>query len=356
MKHKEQLDLSAVKSLHIELGYPCNIRCIMCFQQNFAQRMDRRIWEEALLPVYPHVDVVLIQGGEPTILKESRELVALVSKLNSSARFGMMTNGVRFDDYWQQIFAEKGWEANFSINAATKETHERINKGSNFDVVCGNLTRLIQLRKERDSKLRILLSFVIIPENIHEVAEFIEFGHRHGIDVRFFFDTSRMPEENQIVEGEVARAFELRRTYRDVTAVEGLASFYDYYCHHRGVVNRHADEKETAPDKCSAPWQGLFVDRNGQVQFCCMSNLILGDLNRTTIEKVWNNRRARAFRKRMADGDFRYCQPDCPLNTNPNYTFDLVKFEYYLSRFITEFRSSPRLACRKAMRKLKIYT
>jgi hypothetical protein len=58
----------------------------------------------------------------------------------------------------------------------------------------------------------------------------------------------------------------------------------------------------------------------------------------------------------MAEADFRYCQPDCPLNTNPNYTLDLVKSEYYLSRFIAEFRSSPRLACKKAMRKLKIYT
>ena len=41
----EQRPLSSVKSLHIELGYPCNIRCIMCFQKNFTQRMDRRIWE-----------------------------------------------------------------------------------------------------------------------------------------------------------------------------------------------------------------------------------------------------------------------------------------------------------------------
>jgi MoaA/NifB/PqqE/SkfB family radical SAM enzyme len=327
----------------------------MCFQENFSQKMDRRIWETALLPVYPHVELVLIQGGEPTILKESKDLVALVSNINPTARFGMMTNGLRFDDYWQQTFAEKGYEVNFSINAATKETHEIINKGSKFDVVCSNLTRLTELRRERGASLDIRLSFVIIPENVHEIADFVEFGKQHGVDVRFFFDATRMPVENQRVEEEVARAFELKRSYRDVMDVLGLSTFYNYYCHHRGVENRFADEREAAAEKCNAPWQGLNVDRNGLVQFCCMSNLILGDLNKATIEDVWNNRRARAFRKRMAEGDFRYCQPDCSLNTNPNYTFDLVKSQYYLSRFISEFRSSPSVAYKKAMRKLKLY-
>ena len=135
--------LSSVEQLHIEMGYPCNVRCIMCFQENFSQKMDSMIWKSALLPVYPHVSRVLVQGGEPTVMKDCKELISLVLSHNPSARFGVMTNGLLFGDYWRETFVDHGYEVNFSLNAASQVTHELINVNSRYSKVMDNLNRLI---------------------------------------------------------------------------------------------------------------------------------------------------------------------------------------------------------------------
>ncbi len=349
----ENLPLSAVQKLHIEMGYPCNLRCIMCFQGNFTQRMAPRIWKEALLPIYPHLQRVPIQGGEPTILKDCRELISLLLSFNPDVEFAMMTNGLMFDEYWRETFVDHGYEVNFSVNGASKAVHEAVNVRSDFERVMGNLTRLIRLREERGRKLAVYMSCVVLPENAHEIADFIELGHRLGTGVRFFCDASRVPPRSEAVERVVERGFELAHRYHEETPVVGLAMFYRHYCRHAGIENRLSHEQDFVPPKCRSPWRELNVDRLGRVKFCCMSNITLGDLNKNGIEEIWNGGRARLFRRRLAAGDFRYCQTECSLNTKPNFALDYLKADYFVRKFVAEFRASPDLAYRKAVRKIK---
>jgi MoaA/NifB/PqqE/SkfB family radical SAM enzyme len=288
-------------------------------------------------------------------MKECKELIALVLSLNPSAKFGVMTNGLLFNDYWRETFVDHGYEVNFSLNGASQSTHETINVNSKYNKVMDNLTRLIELRSTRANTLAIYVSFVIVPENVHEIAAFVELANRLGVNARFFYDASRMPEagDSEKVEEEIARSFAALKTHRDRIFVEGLAAFYRHYCRNSGIENRLNHEKEAAPPKCMAPWKGLNVDRLGQVRFCCMSSLMLGNLNRNDIHEIWNGHRAQMFRKRMAVDDYRYCQASCILNAKPNYAVDYVKADYYVRKFVTEFRSSPKLAYRKAVRKIR---
>lgn len=347
--------LSSVEQLHIEMGYPCNVRCIMCFQENFSQKMDSMIWKSGLLPVYPHVSRVLIQGGEPTVMKDCKELIALVLSHNAAARFGVMTNGLLFGEYWRETFVDHGYEVNFSLNAASQATHERINVNSSYGKVMDNLERLIALRDGRKSPLAIFLSFVIIPENAHEVTDFVELADRLGVNARFFYDATRMPPagEGERVTREVERGFAAMKRTEDRIFVEGLAAFHRHFCKLRRIQNRLSQEQEKAPPRCMAPWKGLNVDRLGQVRFCCMSDLMIGNLHRKNIHEIWNGRRAQMFRKRMAAEDYRYCQASCILNRKPNYAIDYVKVDYYVRKFMAEFRSSPKATYRKALRKIR---
>ncbi len=350
---RQRTPLTSIRGLHIELGYACNVRCIMCFQENFTQMMDSRIWEKILLPVYPLVDRILIQGGEPTVLKRSRDLIALALSLNPGVKFAVMTNGLLFDGFWRETFVEHGYDVNFSINAAHKATHEAINVGSDYETVMKNLRTLIELRDKRGTDLSIHISCVILQENIRELADFVELAARLGVDVRFFYDATRRSDHIDGVEHAVRRALAKAREHRDRTCVEGLATFYGDYCRRKGVENLLKDEMEWPPPICPAPWCWLNVDRLGKARFCCMSYIVLGDVTKTPIEEIWNGRGARAFRRRMAHGDFRYCMEACSLNAKPNYRLDLVKGRYYARKFISEFKASPQLACRKANRKVK---
>jgi len=66
---------------------------------------------------------------------------------------------------------------------------------------------------------------------------------------------------------------------------------------------------------CTAPFGQLDVYDDGRVHLCCSAWLptAAGDLNRQSLEQVWNSERARAIRASIHDGSFRYCSHDvCP--------------------------------------------
>ena len=58
------------------------------------------------------------------------------------------------------------------------------------------------------------------------------------------------------------------------------------------MENIYRDEIEPLKPKgeCMMPFNNLYIDHLGRVQACCMSNLVLGNINNETIDKIWNKR------------------------------------------------------------------
>lgn len=354
MSKKNTIKLENIDELHVELGYQCNLRCIMCFQKDYTQKINPDIWQKKLLPLYPHLKRLIIQGGEPTVIPASKDLVDLALKENKDIKFGIMTNGLLFDEYWQKLFVEHGYSVNFSLNGADKEVHEKINVHSKFDKVMKNLQDLIDLRNIQKSDLEISISFVIIPENLHQLTDFVELANKLGVEkVRFFFDASRLPEDVEEVRKNIDKALQKRNKYKDNLKVEGLFKFFEYYSFKRKIDNPYSEEKEDIPPRCLAPWKSLYVDHYGKTMQCCMSNVILGDLNKSDLEDLINVKKARDFRAKMAKGDFRYCQATCLENTKPKYGLNISNLRGYLEKFFYDFKQSPSVAFKKVLRKLK---
>ncbi len=273
---------------------------------------------------------------------------------NPEIKFGIMTNGLLFTDYWQKLFVGHGYSVNFSLNGADKKIHEQINVNSKFDRVMKNLQDLIELKDKEKSDLEISVSFVIIPENLHQLGDFVELVHELGVQkVRFFFDASRLPENIEEVKKNITSALQKREKYEDTLAVEGLLKFYEYYSFKKKIENEHKDKKEKIPAKCLAPWKSLYVDHYGKVMQCCMSNVVLGDLNKNSLEELINVKKAQDFRAKMSKGDFRYCQATCLENTKPKYGLNISNSRGYWDKFLFEFKESPSVAFKKVGRKLK---
>lgn len=352
--NKHLSKLKNIKDLHIEMGYQCNLRCKMCFQKDYSQKMDSKIWQEKLLPIYPTLEKIIIQGGEPTVIQDTKKIIDLALKINPSIKFGTMTNGLLFDQYWQNLFVDHGFMVNFSLNAVDKTTYESIQRHSNYEKVWGNLKNLIALKNEKKSSLKIFISFVILPDNIQQLTDFVKMGQQLGVDrVRFFFDASMLPDKTDLVTKEVKKTIKLIEDKQIDLAIEGLACFYDYYCSNKNITNNYKDKIKEDVKKCTAPWTSLYIDHQAKVQFCCMSNLILGDLKKQTLENIWNNSKALKFRKRITGNDFRYCQPTCMENLNPDYSLSLTKIICYLNKFKFDFMASPKVAWQKTLRKIK---
>ncbi len=356
MQKSETIPLTALRQLQLEMGFACNIRCVMCFQENYSQRLDPVVWRESLAPIYPRVAHVTLGGGEPTVYKDSWQVLEQILAVNQSVRFGISTNGILFDEPWCDLFIRHGRNINFSINGATREVHEAVNKGSRWDGVMENIARVVEARNATGRDLLIAISMVIVQENVHELTDFLRLGQRLGVNVKFFYDATRLPSGDLKVAEEIARAQAVARETEGVIRIAGLDAFCRHYAARYGGPAQTGGLAQKGgpaapPPACALPWSAIHVDRLGEVRFCCWSYASLGNLRRQGIEEVWNSRRARLVRRKMAADDFRWCSAACELNPHPTFGLDRVKLAYYISRFSTEFSASPDEAMRKVVRR-----
>ena len=142
------LPLARLTRLHVVLGTSCNCRCAMCYQTDFRSALDPAIYETALRPLFPHLREIILQGGEPTILPQTRRWADLALRENPAIRFAMFTNGQRFGPEWTSFFVARGSFVHFSINAATEATYRRIVAGdADWNRLRDNVRHLDAARK-----------------------------------------------------------------------------------------------------------------------------------------------------------------------------------------------------------------
>lgn len=65
--------------------------------------------------------------------------------------------------------------------------------------------------------------------------------------------------------------------------------------------------------KCYKPWTDFGIwDIGGNVRACCWSKIILGNINKNSIEEIWNGEKYQRLRHDIASGIFE-CNPQCPV-------------------------------------------
>jgi MoaA/NifB/PqqE/SkfB family radical SAM enzyme len=208
------IDYSELKRLKVMFGEGCNIDCIMC-QQNGKSRdyldHEKLIENIALSPF----ELVEIQGGEPLFIKPARLFFDFVA--SQGKKTSMLTNGMLVTERWAEKIARHGSFIHFSLNAASKETHERVNRGSRWEVVLRNIQRVRAAREKHQTDVSIRGHMTIVPENVHEVPLFIRKHQELGFDwIDFGFDfsvpqylrTQMDASERQALKQEIAAALE----------------------------------------------------------------------------------------------------------------------------------------------------
>ena len=278
------LALSSVKRLHIVVGQKCNQQCLMCTSRDDDKGIHPDIYRHHLQPLYEHIEEVVIQGGEPTIITEAAECMDTILATNSAVRFSIMTNGKAFDENWRTRFLEHGHRVNFSLNAATEETYNRVTCGGDWKRVMANLEALITARNESHSKLLVTCSFVVLRENEHEIEAFRKLCRELGCDGVRFFQDSRA----EMVKGR-----------------------------HSGSGSGSSNSKSSMiseASNCELPFEALFVHTDGCVSFCCHMRDYLGNVLEEPIEKLWNNIVAKSIRLSFKKDGRAICRAYCSLS------------------------------------------
>jgi MoaA/NifB/PqqE/SkfB family radical SAM enzyme len=134
----------------------------------------------------------MLYGGEPLVIKSTKRFLDHCAE--HAVKVTFITNGTAVSEEMANKIALDCHAVTFSLNAATKETHEIGNVGSKFDKVIRNIDRVIDAKKRLNGKVAICGHMTIVPENLDELPLFIEKREEFGVEaINFSYDVSVPP-------------------------------------------------------------------------------------------------------------------------------------------------------------------
>lgn len=165
------------RGLMVKIAGRCNLSCIMCERHIRAERdMTRSVWGLVKERLIPHVREVELTGlGEPTMHPNfdswAKDVVA------SGKRLIFPTNGHFLDRTGVIGSVGDNPTVSISIDAASKETYEKIRVGGDFERVKKNIVAFHQAVPGAE----FWSTFVAMSENIDELPDFIDLAASLGI-------------------------------------------------------------------------------------------------------------------------------------------------------------------------------
>ena len=186
------IDYGDLRHLHLGFGDACNLDCIMC------RRVRGNVTALSAAALVRNVDLrpfreIVIQGGEPLAIPEC---LHYLDHLAVQAKpYVLLTNGLLIDEDRAQDLALHAAKVVVSLNAATQEVHERVNRGSRWEQVLASVERLRAARDARGTPMELVCRVTMVPENLTDVPGALRLFQAWGFDsLNFGFDRRSVPQ------------------------------------------------------------------------------------------------------------------------------------------------------------------
>jgi len=155
--------------INVESSTACNAKCTFCTRYDMTRKhgmmtdelFHKVIKEGKEMGVKQYSPFLM---GEPFVFPRIWEWLDYMEEEGVQAN--LYTNGI-FVDIDRLIKYKNIRYLNFSVNAATKETHAKVMRGPDFDVVKKNLEYAFE-----KCPFMVRASFVVTEDNQHEIEDF----------------------------------------------------------------------------------------------------------------------------------------------------------------------------------------
>lgn len=283
--------------LHVdyEMKFCCNLRCPMCLMSLPAE--DRARYGRADQELSPGRVIELVRQGaeagqkamgfgglwEPLLEPALPEIVAEARKAGLvDVMFN--TNGLLLTEKTGRALMEAGLtRLMISLDAASRETYEKMRVGSDFETVVANIENFMSLRRRLGRALPLVrISFCRTAVNEHELGPFIA-RWREAAD--FFSIQAYGRYESAYPPGFPKNAF------------------------------------GAAPSgRCAQPHKRLLVRHNGDVLPCCDASgasLVMGNIKKQSLARIWRSPELADLRASLAGAEKNPTCRACQLKFEP---------------------------------------
>jgi len=290
----------------IEPTTRCNLKCRMCVTATPNHKNNNLRFEEfrSVIDKLPSVVCVNIQGnGEPFLNNE------ILNMINYAARSGKSvftcTNAMVLDEDKIDAIIESGlFELGISLESANRDKYEYIRRGSDFDKLIYNISRLVRLRDLRNRNLIIKFWVTVMNNNLNEIEDIIRFASELGVDGIYF---QRLQHK-----------YDYRLNYAGNFASDpetGLNFTRKQFMRRFGRIAREYGIPVGFSGKCLWPWMGIFINAKGFVTPCCVINdyekYSPGNILYQDLKNIWNHKSYYAVRSAVAGKNTIQCCQDC---------------------------------------------
>ena len=268
------------KEIFIDLTSFCNHRCIFCANSKVKNKammesgMVRRVLKEGYDCGIRELG--MYATGESFLLKDLARYIAEAKTIGYKYLF-ITTNGALATPERAKEVLESGLDSiKFSINAGTRESYKYIHGKDEFDLVIENLKWISKYRGQSGLNYRIYVTMVYVDSVKHEieilkemVMPYIDEWDPHGITNQ----CGNMFENNEI-----------------------------------GLIAANSPRGRGKLEICFQPFKGFTVTPEGYITACVIDysrDLIVGDLNKSSMKDIWTNSIYRKFRQKHLEKDLR---------------------------------------------------
>jgi short-subunit dehydrogenase/MoaA/NifB/PqqE/SkfB family radical SAM enzyme len=182
---KKSLKKRPWRLFQVESAIACNLKCVMCPWREMAKKVENRgimtqaVWQ-AIRPYLERVQSVdFTGGGEPLLQPRLAEWIGDAKA--AGCETGFLSNGLLLKEEKLKKILDAGidWIC-ISMDGASAEMYNKIRVGSNFDRVCENVAHIARLRNGNVPK--IMINFVIMDLNVHQMEEIVRLAARLEVD------------------------------------------------------------------------------------------------------------------------------------------------------------------------------
>ena len=247
----------------------------MCPRTNMKRPvglMDFDLFKNIIDQVKGYIELVYFSGGvgEPTLHPRLFDMLKYCR--DSNVRVGISTNASLLEPKMTDMLLENPSDIIlFSLDGATKETHEKIRVGSKFEKTMANVEYFLKEKERRKAMLpHTVLQMVYMPENQAE-----------------------------------ADLFRKRwKDYKGVNDIRMKKFLYLQGAEHRPEAYKDIERSNSL--SCMLPWRQLSIAWDGKLAICCRDFEYIeeiGDIKDSSISELWNSSSMQRYRKLLATGN-----------------------------------------------------
>lgn len=309
LTHSEQgSSYQLPNSAHFLLNDKCNARCVFCGGNYYNSRSGRMLTLEKFKIIAKNIHLehfrqaVLAGAGDPLLCPDFVPIMEYLHATYPSVGISVTTNGIAMNrELCEAMLACGVTMLNISLNAATRETYQRLMQVDAFDRICRQLKDFSALCWERGQGPHLQLSIPIMRCNVEELPLLIQFAHEVGavaVNVfycRFYPREIRNDKDGGFLPDKESLFFYQELSDRIVVESEQLAQQLGVQLLHEPLFSQG-----DVPKCCSWTENELMIGFDGEVFPCGGGELHFkkklergeydfGNALQQTIEEFWNN-------------------------------------------------------------------